>query len=137
MISVFLRLLCRYGPIAALLAALSGCGHQAPDALMLIEVHVDRCMPETCLQAAARLEKLLTVQMAVSSDCARIHTFLSRNDWMLAKTPPTAKHWTLSVAQSLAPSPSQLTWLLSGPGKNFRGAGNPSKTIKEVCGHVD
>lgn len=138
MFSVSLRLLRRCGPIASLLAVLTACsGHQAPDALMLIEVHVDGCMPEACLQGAVRLQKLLAVQLAVSSDCAKIHTFLSRNEWMLAKTPATAKHWTLTVAQSLAPSPSPLTWLLSGPGQNYRGAGNPSQTVKDVCQHVD
>ncbi len=104
---------------------------------MLIEVHVDRCMPERCLQAAAQLEKLLTVQLAVNSDCARVHSFKSRTEWMLAKTPATAKHWTLTVAQSLAPSPSQLTWQLSGPGRNLRGAGNASQTVKDVCARID
>lgn len=135
--SICLQLLRRYGPMASLLGVLAACGHQAPDALMLIEVHVDHCMPETCLQGAARLEKLLAVQLAVNSDCTRIHTFLSRNEWMLAKTPATAKHWTLTVAESLTPSPGQLTWLLSGPGKNYRGAANPSQTIKDVCRRVD
>lgn len=104
---------------------------------MLIEVHVDRCMAEACLQGASRLEKLLTVQLAVNSDCAKVHTFLSRDEWMLAKTPATAKHWTLTVGQSLAPSPSQLTWQLSGPGKNYRGTSKPSQTIKEVCADLD
>lgn len=104
---------------------------------MLIEVRVDRCMPEACSQEAARLQKLLAVQMAVSSGCARVHTFQSRNQWMLAKTPPTAKHWTFTVAESLTPSPGQLTWQLSGPGKNYRGAGNPSQAIKDVCRQID
>jgi len=104
---------------------------------MLIEVHVDSCIAEACLQGTSRLEKLLTVQLAVNSDCARVHTFLSRAEWMLAKTPATAKHWTLTVAQSLAPSPSQLTWQLSGPGKNYRGTGKRSQTIKEVCADLD
>jgi len=104
---------------------------------MLIEVHVDGCMAETCEKAASRLEKLLSVQLALNSDCAKVHAFLSRNEWMLAKTPATAKHWTLTAAQSLAPSPRQLTWLLSGPGRNYRGAGNPSRTVKDVCGHID
>ena len=104
---------------------------------MLIDVHVDGCVAEACLQGAARLEKLLAVQMAVNSDCARVQSFLSRDQWMLAKTPATAKHWTLTVAQSLAPKPSQLTWQLSGPGKNYRGIGKPSQAIKQVCADLD
>ncbi len=127
----------RGASLASVLGILSACGHRAPDALMLVEVHIDHCMPEKCVQDASRLEKLLTVQLAVNSDCTKIHTFLSRNEWMLAKTPATAKHWTLTVAQSIAPSPSQLTWQLSGPGKNYRGLGNPSRVMKEVCGHIE
>jgi hypothetical protein len=104
---------------------------------MLIDVHVDGCVGEACVQGASRLEKLLTDQLAGNSDCARVHAFLSRDQWMLAKTPPTAKHWTLTVAQSLAPNPSKLTWQLSGPGKNYRGTSKPSRAIKEICADLD
>lgn len=127
----------RFAPVASLLAMVPACGHRAPDALMLIEVHVEHCMPESCLQEATRLQRLVSVQMAVNSECARIHTFLSRSEWMLARTPPTAKHWTLTINQSLAPGPGQAAWLLSGPGENYRGTGGPSQTVKQVCRHVD
>jgi hypothetical protein len=123
----------RYAALLSLLAMLSACGHRAPDSLMLIEVHEDLCPPEACVGAAARLKKLLTVQLALRSDCAGIHAFTSRDEWMVANTPPNAKHWTLTVSQSLAQGSGQPTWLLSGPGKNYRGTGDPSQIIKEIC----
>jgi hypothetical protein len=133
--AVALQLLRRYGPMALLLGTLSACGRGGPESLVLIEVtNEGGCVPEVCLERASRLEKLLTVQLAARSDCAAVHPFLSRNDWALAKTPPGARHWTLTVYQSHAPGPGQLTWLLSGPGKNYHGSGDPPQILKEVCG---
>lgn len=85
------------------------------------------------MQAALRLQKLLIFQLGLRSDCAGIHAFLSRDEWMLAKTPPTAKHWTLTVSEMFRPGPRELKWLLSGPGQNHRGQGNASQVIEDVC----
>ena len=132
------RLLRRYGPLLGLLAVLSACSHHSSDSLLLIEItHQEFCAPEVCAQAASRLDKLLNVQLGLRSDCAGIHTFQSRNQWMLAKTPPGAKHWSLTVDQSLAPGRQQMTWLLSGPGKSYHGAGDPPQIIKDICKLAD
>ena len=126
-----------YGPALLLLTVLSGCGHRAPDTLMLVEVHEDLCQPEACVDSAARLEKLLTVQLALRSDCSRVQVFQSRDKWMLANTPPAAKHWTLTVSERFGRPPSQPTWLLAGPGKTYSGTGDPSKIIKDACARLD
>jgi len=127
----------RCGSMLLLLAVLSGCAHRSPGALMLIEVHEEQCAAEACVQAAARLQKLLTVQLALRSDCAGVQVFVSRDQWMLASTPPTAKHWTLTVFQSLGSAASQPTWLLLAPGKNYRGSGGPSQIVKDACALAD
>jgi hypothetical protein len=134
MSSAALWLMRRYGLMSLLLGILSACGHRGSESLVLIEVtNEGGCVPEVCVERASRLQKLLTVELAVRSDCAGIHPYLSRNEWALAKTPPGARHWTLSVHQSLGPGPSRLTWLLSGPGKNYHGAGDPPQIIKDLC----
>jgi hypothetical protein len=127
----------RYGPLLCWLGLVSGCGHRAPDALLLIEVqHQDACAPQTCVQNAERLEKLLAVQLGARSNCDRIHAFQSRNEWMLAQTPPQAKHWTLTVSEHAA-GREPMSWQLSGPGKTFQGAGDPRRLVKDVCGLID
>lgn len=120
--------------LLSLTGLLSGCGHRAPDSLLLIEVDQQGgCTPELCADRTARLEKLLTVQLALRSDCGRVHGFLSRDQWMLAKEPVQAKHWALTVYQGLEPTAAARSWRLSGPGNNYHGTGDPSQIIKAVC----